>query len=193
MTKETIITAALRLFLLHGYKSVSLIDVANELGITKGGIYHYFSSKDELLQDAVHFFLDCTAARYKEIMNSKNSLQEILHFLLVENSVEEYSKKLIGVDSTGSIDHVHFAIEIVRLFPDIQQRVQQHQLFLCRTLAAKIQAEKEQGTIKASLDPEALAVTIVALLNGQKSLAACFQSVELRKKVLTNIWAILSS
>ena len=43
--KNKIIVAALRLFLLRGYKYVSLIDVAQEVGITKGGIYHYFENK----------------------------------------------------------------------------------------------------------------------------------------------------
>lgn len=193
MIKENIITAALRLFLLRGYKSVSLIDVANEVGITKGGIYHYFSSKDKLLHEAVHFFLDCSVGRYTELFNGNYTLHEILYFLLVENTFEEYSKNLIGVDSTCSIDHVHFAIEIVRLFPDIQERVQQTQVFLCTSLTEKIQDELRKGNIKTNLDSEALAIAIVAMLNGQKSLGMYFQSVELRKRILANIWELLRS
>ncbi|WP_028935968.1 TetR/AcrR family transcriptional regulator [Pseudonocardia spinosispora] len=46
-TQEILATAA-ELFGRHGYDSVSLEDVAERLDVTKGSLYHYFASKDEL-------------------------------------------------------------------------------------------------------------------------------------------------
>lgn len=45
---------AAALFQEKSYLETSLKDIADAAGLTKGGIYHYFSSKDEIL----HFVLD---------------------------------------------------------------------------------------------------------------------------------------
>ena len=47
--KQKIIDVAASLFCKKGYQSTSLDDVAKIIGISKAGIYHYVSSKDDLL------------------------------------------------------------------------------------------------------------------------------------------------
>lgn len=44
-----ILNAALRVFAEHGYAATRLEDVAAAAGVTKGTIYYYFKSKDDLL------------------------------------------------------------------------------------------------------------------------------------------------
>lgn len=50
---QEIVTAAAELFGAHGYDAVSLEDVADRLDVTKGSLYYYFSSKDELVTAAI--------------------------------------------------------------------------------------------------------------------------------------------
>lgn len=50
---EEILTAAAELLGDRGYDSVSLDDVADRLDVTKGLLYHYFASKDELVTAAI--------------------------------------------------------------------------------------------------------------------------------------------
>jgi len=38
------------MFMERGYADVSLNDILKPIGITKGGFYHYFKSKDELFE-----------------------------------------------------------------------------------------------------------------------------------------------
>ncbi len=47
--KQRIIDAATQVFHLKGYRAATLDDVAQELGVTKAALYHYFSSKEALL------------------------------------------------------------------------------------------------------------------------------------------------
>jgi len=47
--KRRIIDAAIKVFHQKGYRAATLDDVANELGLTKAAIYHYVSSKENLL------------------------------------------------------------------------------------------------------------------------------------------------
>lgn len=47
--RQRIIDIAVELFRKQGYRTTTLDDVANELGITKAALYHYVESKDDLL------------------------------------------------------------------------------------------------------------------------------------------------
>ncbi len=47
--KERIAEAATDIFIEKGYKGTSLQDIAQSVGITKAGIYHYFKTKEEIL------------------------------------------------------------------------------------------------------------------------------------------------
>jgi AcrR family transcriptional regulator len=46
---EEIYEKALELFVANGYDQTALSQIAKELGLTKAGLYHYFSSKEDLL------------------------------------------------------------------------------------------------------------------------------------------------
>jgi AcrR family transcriptional regulator len=48
--REQIIDAALKIFSEKGYDGASIRDIAEEVGVSEGLMYHYFSSKEELLQ-----------------------------------------------------------------------------------------------------------------------------------------------
>ena len=50
---QEIVTTAAELFGARGYDAVSLEDVADRLDVTKGSLYYYFASKDELVTAAI--------------------------------------------------------------------------------------------------------------------------------------------
>ena len=55
-TRTNILKAALLLFLEKGYKNVSYQDLVKKTGLSKGAIYHYFVSKEELLLSVFDMF-----------------------------------------------------------------------------------------------------------------------------------------
>ncbi|MGX7198816.1 TetR/AcrR family transcriptional regulator [Enterococcus nangangensis] len=50
VTVEKILAAAERLFLQRGYDQTTIQDIAKELSMTKGAVYHHFASKEEILE-----------------------------------------------------------------------------------------------------------------------------------------------
>lgn len=55
--KEKIITGSIDLFLNYGFKSVTMDDIANNLGISKKTIYQYFDTKTKLVEaTTLHVF-----------------------------------------------------------------------------------------------------------------------------------------
>src|SRR5215216_2785066 len=47
--REQILDAALRIFSEKGFAGASIRDIAREVGVTEGLLYHYFESKEQLL------------------------------------------------------------------------------------------------------------------------------------------------
>jgi AcrR family transcriptional regulator len=55
-TKSQILQTALKMFLRGSYKEVSLRDIVNEVNLTKGAFYHYYTSKEQVFEEAVKYF-----------------------------------------------------------------------------------------------------------------------------------------
>ena len=52
--RRQILDAAIECFATTGYHAVSISDLAKHAGVSKGLMYNYFSSKDELLKTIFH-------------------------------------------------------------------------------------------------------------------------------------------
>lgn len=63
-TKEYIIDKAFDLFLSKSYEAVSISDISNAIGLTKGALYHHFVSKEELFKAVVDKHLCITAVDF---------------------------------------------------------------------------------------------------------------------------------
>jgi AcrR family transcriptional regulator len=53
VVRERILAAGARLFSEHGYEAVALRQICEEARVSKGAIYHYFASKEDLLSAIV--------------------------------------------------------------------------------------------------------------------------------------------
>jgi len=62
-SRQEILRAAARLFQQRGYDATSMNDVAAELKLSKGGLYHHFQSKDEILFHLMEHAMDITQER----------------------------------------------------------------------------------------------------------------------------------
>jgi AcrR family transcriptional regulator len=49
--RRQILDAAIRVFARHGFHATRVSDIADEAGVAYGLVYHYFSSKDEVLNE----------------------------------------------------------------------------------------------------------------------------------------------
>ncbi|KRE35879.1 hypothetical protein ASG73_14435 [Janibacter sp. Soil728] len=55
---DLVLAAATRLFAQQGFEATSVQQIVDAAGVTKGAMYHYFSSKDELLTASYRQLLD---------------------------------------------------------------------------------------------------------------------------------------
>ena len=79
--RRQILAAAVRVFARSGYHGSRVSDIAEEAGVAHGLLYHYFSSKEEVLQTVFR----------------ENWGELIVRFRAVEASSEPAGKKLEGI------------------------------------------------------------------------------------------------
>jgi AcrR family transcriptional regulator len=95
---QQIVTTAAELFGSRGYDSVSLDDVADRLDVTKGSLYYYFSSKDQLVTAAIETLGNDWTDRLEQLpAAAEGTLTERLRALLREHigiAVREYPAAL---------------------------------------------------------------------------------------------------
>ena len=88
--KERILVKAEELFMQYGIRSVSMDDIANNLGMSKKTLYQYYADKDELVDAVVdgHISMiqtDCLSCR----KDAKDAVHEI--FITMERIMDEFS------------------------------------------------------------------------------------------------------
>jgi TetR/AcrR family transcriptional regulator, cholesterol catabolism regulator len=86
--KERILVKAEELFLQYGIRSVSMDDIANNLGMSKKTLYQYYADKDELVDAVIgghisEIEIECLQCRE----NAKDAVHEI--FLTLEHIADE--------------------------------------------------------------------------------------------------------
>lgn len=65
--KEAILNKSLKMFVNHGFKSITMDDIAKEMGISKKTIYQHFESKNDLVAATVDYVFDSATCRMKKI------------------------------------------------------------------------------------------------------------------------------
>jgi AcrR family transcriptional regulator len=88
--KERILIKAEEMFMQYGIRSVSMDDIANNLGMSKKTLYQYYADKDELVHAVVDGHIneiqdDCLNCR----KDAKDAIHEI--FITMERIMEEFS------------------------------------------------------------------------------------------------------
>jgi AcrR family transcriptional regulator len=151
-----VIDAAAKVFYERGYANASVQDVADELGILKGSLYHYIETKEDLLfrlldetQDDVHRILDEVAAI--EGMDPLDRLE-----LYVRRQVE------FNMDNIVRVAVYYHELDRLSDVPrrEILARRRQHEEFVTEL----IESAQRTGVVDASVDAQALSKCVFATI-----------------------------
>src|SRR5215470_8743774 len=80
--RQEILRASARLFQQQGYDATSMSDVATSLNLSKGGLYHHFQSKDEILFHLMNHAMDISQQRVVEQVRGIADAEERLKSLI---------------------------------------------------------------------------------------------------------------
>ncbi|HGH7181686.1 TPA: TetR/AcrR family transcriptional regulator [Bacillus luti] len=85
--RKEILETAERLFITKGYTKTTVNDILKEIGIAKGTFYHYFKSKEEVMDEIIMRIIKEDVAKAKVIVSNSNiPVLEKLFRVLMEQS-----------------------------------------------------------------------------------------------------------
>ena len=80
---------AAQVFSAKGYNSASLVDVSRAAGLSKGGIYHYFSTKEELLFTILDNFMEILIDGLEKELETISSPEEKIRYF-IRRHIKQY-------------------------------------------------------------------------------------------------------
>lgn len=172
-TKRKLVDAGVNLMRQRGFNATTLDDICSEAGVTKGGFFHYFKSKDDLAAAAVVRFHEMKAAEFAEapFRQLADPLDRVFGRL-------EFAKESVGGAkgvTRGCLIGM-FAQELS--FTNAPLRT------ICQDKFAEIAKDFEQDLVEAkalhapgaTFDPKSLAALYVSIVQGSLMLAKASES-----------------
>ncbi|KUO76072.1 MAG: hypothetical protein APF77_00400 [Clostridia bacterium BRH_c25] len=95
--KDELVEIAEKLFLEKGYEETSVDDILDASGLSKGGFYHYFKSKDEVLAESINKFAEDLLKELDPIIEDQglNALEKLKRFMEKKSASQKSKKELI--------------------------------------------------------------------------------------------------
>ncbi|ADY67275.1 TetR/AcrR family transcriptional regulator [Rhizobium rhizogenes] len=114
--RETVINVASRLFREHGFDGIGLKDLMKGAGLTQGGFYKQFASKDDLAAQASRRAMESATRRWSEAAaDSSDPLEAVMAFYLSKDHRGEKAEGCplvaLGSDATRQSDEVRRPFE----------------------------------------------------------------------------------
>ncbi|GAB4045650.1 TetR/AcrR family transcriptional regulator [Spirosoma litoris] len=144
--KERILAEAERLFWKYGVRSVTMEDIAHQLGISKKTIYQHFNDKEQILYQVIQ---DKTGRDQSEmdcmVTETSNPVEEILGVLnMIRKNTDQVSPNLL--------------IDIKRYYPQAFALFRQYKEGqIMRSILENIQKGISQGIYRSDINPTILA------------------------------------
>jgi len=142
--KEVICNAGLQLFARKGFHQTTMEEIAQQVGISKGLLYNYFASKDDLLEQIIRkaikeiedlfdynhdgvltveefeYFINA----YLKMLTEKIDYWKLIFYLMLQPGIQSILNKIQAQENTASIFQMLTHYLDRHGFPNAQQETQ---------------------------------------------------------------------
>jgi TetR/AcrR family transcriptional repressor of nem operon len=159
--RQWILAQAAHVFSVRGYMGASMDDLTRATGLTKGGIYHYFGSKDALALEAFDFAVDLVYARFDQMAGAAH---DPLRRLVM---VAELFRSLIDDPVVkGGCPILNAAVEVDDTNPELCARVRGRMAGWRERVTGIVRDGQSQGIFRADISPDTVATVAIATMEG---------------------------
>ena len=161
--KQQVIAAAVRVFVAKGIQNTSMNEIILASGLSKGGVYHYFESKDDLVLGVLDVFLEIQRDALKLALAQEAPTRDRLETIVKAIANSDY------VHTQSHYSDVRMSLDMLTLAldkPVFMTRMQQGYEELMGLLCPIIENGVQQGEFKADTNVRKVAMTISAIFDG---------------------------
>jgi TetR/AcrR family transcriptional repressor of nem operon len=194
-TKRKLVDAGVKLMRAQGYNATTVDDICSAAGVTKGGFFHYFKSKEDIAKAAVTRFREGKAkdfqdAPFHKLADPLDRVYGRLDFVKESTGVSARVTKgcLIGM----------FAQELSFTNPELRSACQDSFARMAKDFEKDLAEAKSIHAPKAEFDPKNVAMLYVSILQGSMMLAKAseandvlFENIEQFRRHLQSLFGQL--
>ncbi len=186
-TKEHILNVTFKLFLQKSFKEVTMKEIVEETGLSKGALYHYFTSKEQIFLELVNnVFSSVLDVPYYQF--SRESLYNF-YIDYINYYVENLKQNNIdGEVSTPSFNYISLIFDAIKVFPDFQERLQEFKEIQLKSWMNVIHSAREKGEIDSPMSDEQIAKMFISSSSGIEINNITRGSREEIGKTLLSLW-----
>ncbi|MFT8351729.1 TetR/AcrR family transcriptional regulator [Clostridium saccharoperbutylacetonicum] len=166
-TREHILNISFGLFLQKSFKEVTMKEIVEETGMSKGAFYHYFESKEQLFLEIIDYaFSSVIDINYSKL--NKDSLYNFYHsYITYLNNVNQlFVQKSSNLNSTFDLNYYSLIFDALRLFPGFREKMIATSLAELEAWKEIVHIARKKEEIKSSMTDEQIASIFINTNSG---------------------------
>lgn len=176
-SKEHILNISFRLFLSKSYEHVTIRDIENATGLTRGAVFYYFSNKEDLFKATIDYSIfDRQDAQKKIQLDNINSLYDFINcYIIGIKRTIEWIQGIIITDITtqsASKAYLSLGLQAGNYYPGFDEKlneIHQKEIKIWKFFIEKAVQNKE---IRQECNPQLLAEQFRVLFMGKSYIDA---------------------
>jgi AcrR family transcriptional regulator len=154
--KDRLLNVATRLFARHGFESTSVQDIVDAAGVTKGAMYHYYGSKDDLLYEVYHQLLSMQTSHLDAIAAGPGTPEERLRAAASD----------VVITTCENLDHMIVFFRSLHMLPDDKQtQVRAERRLYQEKFRALVDEGVAAGTFRSDISSDIVVHYFLSVVN----------------------------
>ena len=164
-TREHILKTSCGLFLKKSYKEVTLQEIVEVTGMSKGAFYHHFKNKEqiflEIVEDIYRTVVDLDYGRLRS-----TSLQDFYgdYLAVLERTYKSLFSR--GVFTSFDLNVYSLIFDAMRFFPDFREKMGASSARELKAWKAAVKAARERGEISSPMSDSQIAEIFIHTSSG---------------------------
>ncbi|MFN3406091.1 MAG: TetR/AcrR family transcriptional regulator [Cytophagaceae bacterium] len=168
-TRQYIIEQAANVFNQKGYAGTSITDIMNVTGLTKGGIYGNFETKEEIALEAFRYSVNVIGEQMVKAVQKKQKVGDKLQALIAF-----YKTYVVNPPIKGGCPILNTSIEADDTFPLLRQKAIKALNNWQRFVREIVEEGIKKKEIKEDVNAADFAVLFIALIEGAVMLSKTY-------------------
>lgn len=176
-------------FLEKGFDTTSLNDLVKVSGLSKGAFYHYFNTKEDILQATMESFF---IRYFRELPENHEelSLEESLSEVWLPYA--EMFEDLLDI-TPDMLNYYRYLFTGLRYFPNLQEQVQNIMQATHIYVDAVLNKAQTEGSIRQNINTTTTADQLIRLIEGTGLLIGLQKQSDIRQAFTNNINGFLDN
>jgi len=184
--REDVLEKAMNTFWDQGYFATGISDLLKVTGLNPGSLYGAFKSKENLYLAALDLYAERSVARIEKALDEEDSpLEGIRNYFL------HLAKQAAGSEAKRSCLLVNTVLELARMNPQIEQRVNKHFQRIEDLFRRALKRAQANGELSTNKDPKAMAAFLVTSVWGLRVLGGTSPGPRRAMTVVNQVLTVL--